>query len=341
MPITLATDSQSGFRRLRLAFIIILALFAISTLGLMVIEGWSLIDALYMTVITLSTTGFREVHPLSTGGRILIMFITVFGVMSFLFLVAILGEIAFQGHITGLLLRRKMEKHIANIQHHSLIAGFGRVGRQVALEFTRHNVPFVVIEKHEEMVPKLTEAGYLHIIGDATSEATLQRVNITRAKTLVSTLPEESQNVYLTLTARYLNPDLTIIARADYEEGARKLEIAGATHVVVPHVLGGMRMAMASLQPNVLDFMRMTGGTTGLVIEELQIPEQAYLVGKKLVDSGLKQRFDVTVIGIKKPNQELLINPSPQIVVDANDILVLIGLGEQLDKLSREIRNLA
>lgn len=328
----------SSFRRLRLAVIIIVALVMISTVGLMVIEGWSFMDSIYMTIITLATVGFQEVHPLGTGGRILIMFVTVFGVMAFLFMVAVMAEMAFQGHFTGLLLRHRMGKQISELKGHSIIAGFGRVGRQVALEFTRHNVPFVIIERREEMSVDLAKMGYLNIIGDATDEATLQKVRIETAKTLVSTLPEESQNVYLTLTARYLNPDVTIIARADYEDGARKLQIAGASHVVVPHVLGGTRMAMAALQPNVLDFMRMAGGKGGLVIEEVQIPELAYLVGRQLKNSELKERYGASVIGIKKPEQDLVVSPPIDAVIDSGDILVLIGDGDQLERLSSELR---
>lgn len=233
-----------------------------------------------------------------------------------------------------------MESSITKLENHSIIAGFGRVGRQVALEFSRRQVPFVVLERKSDSHDLLNELCYLYHEGDATNEEVLRHVGITRAKTLISTLPEEAQNVYLTLTARYLNPNLTIIARADYEEGEKKLMIAGANHVVVPHILGGTRMAMASLQPNVLDFMRMTvgGSTEGLVVEELLVPTGSWLATKTLSNSEIKQKYGANIVGIKKANRELLVNPDPHTELHEGDVLVVIGEGSKLERLSRDLR---
>lgn len=172
--------------------------------------------------------------------------------------------------------------------------------------------------------------------GEATDDDLLRSAGIERAKTLISTLPEEAQNVYLTLTARELNPKLNIIARADFDDGEKKLMRAGADHVVSPHVLGGTRMAMASLRPNVVDFMQMTAlGDSGLSIEELKLPKGGRLTGKTLIDSKLKSDYGVTLIGIKKEGKSMEIAPGTDTILDDHDILVLMGRTDDLERLGR------
>lgn len=332
------TLSKAG--RLKLAFIGLSIVLVGGTTGMMIIEKMRFLDALYMVVITLSTVGYGEVQPLHDAGRIFVMGMIGFGVVTVTLFASVVGEVIFEGQFTELVTRRKMESSITKLENHSIIAGFGRVGRQVAVEFSRRKVPFVVLERKSDSHDLLNDLGYIYYEGDATNEEVLRHVGITRAKTLISTLPEEAQNVYLTLTARYLNPNLTIIARADYEEGEKKLTIAGANHVVIPHILGGTRMAMASLQPNVLDFMRMTvgGSTEGLVVEELLVPTGSWLAAKTLLNSEIKQKYGANIVGIKQANRELLVNPDPHTELHAGDVLVVIGEGSKLERLSRDLR---
>lgn len=180
--------------------------------------------------------------------------------------------------------------------------------------------------------------GYLFLEGEATSDEVLFEAGIDDAHTLVSTLPDEAQNVYLTLSARHINQDLNIIARADYEEGERKLVRAGANHVVSPHIIGGERMAMASLRPHVVDFMHMASlGKGGLSIEEIVIPEGCKIADKTVLESGLKDDYGVTVIGIKKQDGPMSIAPGPKAVLQSNDTLVLIGSNEDLERLTTDI----
>ena len=229
-----------------------------------------------------------------------------------------------------------MENKISKVSDHFIIAGYGRVGRQVALEFQKKNVSFIVIEKNEEGMQQLYRDGFLFIQGEATDDDTLRRAGIESARTLISTLPDEAQNVYLALTARDMNSKLHIIARADYDEGVKKLIRAGANHVVTPHVLGGIRMAMASLRPNVVDFMHATSlGESGLTIEEMVVPTGCELAGKTLIQSGLKKEYGITIIGIKKEDQEMNIAPDPETILEENDILVLIGKTQGLERLSQ------
>jgi len=231
-----------------------------------------------------------------------------------------------------------MEKKIRKMSGHFIIAGFGRVGRQVAQEFQNRGVPFVIIERELGGMTLTASEAYPFIEGEATDEEILRQAGIERAQTLISTLPDEAQNVYLTLTARDMNASLKIIARADYEGGEKKLVRAGANHVISPHVLGGTRMAMASLRPNVVDFMQMTSlGEGGLSIEEVLIPTGCALSGKTLIESKLKDDYGVTIIGLKKTTAQMLIAPGPQTVLQDSDVMVLIGPVEGLERLSRDL----
>ena len=231
-----------------------------------------------------------------------------------------------------------MESRIRKMHNHFIIAGFGRVGRQVSMEFAQREVPFLVIEKDSEALDNIVSEGWLFVQGDATDEDILRAAGIESAKTLVSTLPDEAHNVYLTLTARDMCKDLQIIARADYEGGEKKLFRAGANHVVTPHILGGIRMAMASLRPNVVDFMHTTSlGEGGLSIEEVVVPANCKFNGKSLVDSNIKPDYNVTIIGIKKEGQKLIIAPAPSTVLEESDVLVLIGPVDSLEKLGKDL----
>lgn len=304
----------------------------------MYLEQMNFLDALYMTAITLSTVGFGEVSPLHPFGRIFVIFMIVFGVALAGFTVSVIGQLVIEGQFQEIFGRRKMDNKIRKMSDHFIIAGYGRVGRQVAMEFRRRQVSFVVIERTDSTIERLVEDDTPFVQGDATDEDTLRKAGILSAKTLISTLPEEAQNVYLTLTARDMNRDLNIIARADYDGGEKKLIRAGADHVVTPHIQGGIRMAMASLRPNVVDFMHMTSlGEGGLTIEELKIPANSRLVGKSLIDSRLKQEYEVTILGIKQAAKDVTVAPQPDTILCESDILVLIGPNNGLERLSQDL----
>jgi len=307
-------------------------------IGFMILENMSPLDALYMTVITLSTVGFGEVNPLHPAGRLFVIFLIVFGMAIAASLAALLGEQVLEGHFRSLVTRRKMENRLKKMTEHYIIAGFGRVGRQVAKEFQAKGAPCVVIEKSETSTDQIMAQGFVTLQGDATDDEVLVAAGIERAHTLISTLPEEAQNVYLTLTARYMNPKLKIIARADFEEGEKKLLRAGADHVIIPHVLGGIRMAKAALQPHVVDFMQMASmGDEGLLVEELVVPDDSSLTGKSLADSKLKQTYGITIIGVKQRGRRMNINPKAETVLNGQDVIVMLGSEDDLERLSRDI----
>jgi len=324
--------------KLRLALGALVLIIIVGTIGLMALEDMGPLDALYMTVITLSTVGFGEIRPLHDSGRVFIIFLILFGVAVGGFMASAVGQWVLEGQFREMFGRRKMEQKIKKLTNHYIIAGFGRVGRMVAQEFDRRDIPFLIIERDSEAINQILNYGYMFVEGEATEDEILRQAKIEEANTLVSTLPDEAQNVYLTLTARDMCPHLHIIARADYDEGVKKLHRAGANHVVSPHVLGGIRMAMASLRPNVVDFMHSTSlGEGGLTIEEMVIPEGAELVGQSLLQSDLKKDFNVTVIGLKKKGQNMEIAPGSQTTFSAEDIVVLIGRHEDLERFSRKL----
>jgi voltage-gated potassium channel len=339
MPTPLPNNSAlTASQKLNLALGGLMVVILIGTIGFMVLERMDPLDALYMTVITLSTVGFGEVSTLHPEGRVFVIFLIIFGVALAGFTASVIGQLVLEGQFKEIFGRKKMENKIRKFSDHFIIAGYGRVGRQVALEFQKKRANFVVIEKGQEGIELLHRDGFMFIQGEATDDDILRAAGIETARTLISTLPDEAHNVYLTLTARDMNKNLHIIARADYEEGVKKLMRAGADHVVTPHVLGGIRMAMASLRPNVVDFMHATSlGESGLTIEEMVIPNGCELSGKTLVQSNLKQEFGITIIGIKKEGQEMSIAPGPETVLEDNDILVLIGKSQGLEGLSKKL----
>ncbi len=307
-------------------------------IGFMFLEDMDPLSALYMTIITLSTVGFGEVTPLSTGGRVFVIFLIVFGVAIAGTVVSYISEQVLGGEFKHLVTRRKMQAKLKKMSNHYIIAGFGRVGHEVARQFVGKNVPFIVVERDIALIDLVVGEGMVPLAGDATDDDVLLEAGIKRAHTLISTLPEEAQNVYLTLTARHMNPDLNIIARADFIEGEKKLLRAGANHVVIPHVLGGVRMAKAALQPHVVDFMEMaTVGGEGLIVEEFSVPEGSPLANQTLAESNLKQRYGITIIGIKEPGERMDINPSATTSLNPRDVLVLIGRSEDLEQLGRDM----
>lgn len=329
----------SATQQLRISLGLAAFVIVVGTLGFMYLENWPVLDSLYMTIITLSTVGFGEVRQLHDESRMFTMVLIILGVAVGGLTATSLGRVIVEGQFKELVLRRKMEKKLRRMENHYIVAGYGRVGRQVALEFMRRHVPFVVIERDPAAIDQLTANEILFVEGDATDEDVLREAGIERAQTLISTLPDEAHNVYLTLTARHMSSTLTIIARADVEEEEKKLIRAGANNVVSPHVLGGVRMAMAATQPNVVDFVQMTGfGTEGLIIEEMTIPQSSTLNDKTIVESGLKDKYGVTIIGIKKQGEKMVINPTPKTTLNPGDILVLIGDQANVEQLNADLK---
>ena len=322
-------------RHLKISFFVLLMLISGGTVGYMSIEGWRLLDAAYMTVITLGTVGFREIHELSDVGKLFTMGLIVFGVSVLGYIVGSLAQIMFEGQIQRIMGRKKVEKKIEAITGHYIICGFGRIGSLICKEFKANGLKFVIIEKNPEAAERLSEDGYLYMKGDATLDETLLKAGINRAKGLISVVTSDTENVYITLTARGLNPDLYIMSRSGEEGSDIKLKRAGANKVVSPYTIGGNRMAQSILRPNVVDFIEIATGHEHLELqmEEINIPAHSAFVGETLVSSGFRKEIGVIIVGIKKSHGKMVFNPHSQTKIEEHDTLIVLGDPTSITKL--------
>jgi len=305
------------------------------TVGYMTIEKWRFLDALYMAVITLGTVGFKEVHDLSDGGKIFTMCLILVGVSVLGYIVGSLAQIMFEGQFQRIMGRKKVEKQIEALKDHYIICGFGRIGSLICKEFKANALQFVIVEKSTDTLEKLYDDGYLHLKGDATLDETLLRAGIKRAKGLISVVTSDTENVYITLTARGLNPDLYIMARSGEEGSDIKLKRAGANKVVSPYIIGGSRMAQSILRPNVVDFIEIATGSEhmDLQMEEITIPDHSAFAGDTLVSSGFRKEVGVIIVGIKKAHGKMIFNPHSQAKIEGGDTLIVLGEPHSIAKL--------
>jgi voltage-gated potassium channel len=322
-------------RHLRISIVVLLVIVSVGTVGYTVIEGWRILDSLYMTIITLATVGFREIQPLSDAGKIFTMLLVIFGVGVIGYIVGSLAQIMFEGQFQRIVGRKKVEKKIEALRDHFIVCGFGRIGTLICREFAAKPLPFVVIEKNLEVLPKLEEDRYLYIQGDATDDETLLKAGIKKAKGLISVVASDTENVYITLTARGLNPDLYILARAGEEGSEIKLKRAGASKVVSPYLIGGSRMAQAILRPNVVDFIEIATGREHmeLQMEEMLIPPDSGFVGHNLISAGFRKETGAMIVGIKKADGTMVFNPESHTRIGAYDTLIVLGEPLAISKL--------
>ena len=308
-------------------------------IGYIVIEGWDMLEALYMTVITVTTVGFTEVHPLSRAGEIFTMFLIVFGVGFILYFLSSITGMMIEGTLKDVFGRRKLEKKINQIDGHYIVCGFGRIGRTVSQLLREKPMEVVVIEKDPECIPLFQEKKILYVLGEATSEEFLLKAGILRAKGLVAAASSDADNVYITLTARGLNPGLFILARAAEESSIMKLTRAGADKVVSPYDIGARSMANTILRPTVIDFIElaMHNRSLDLQMEELVVGKQSEIIDLTLMESAIRKDFDLIVVAIKKGTGEMIFNPSPQAKIQVGDILVALGDRENLSRLEKKL----
>ncbi|RLA86297.1 MAG: potassium channel protein [Deltaproteobacteria bacterium] len=327
-------------RHLIRAVLLMGALLSVGVVGYTVIEGWGVFQALYMTVITITTVGYGEVYGLSEKGRVFTIFLIIagFGIMAYI--VTTLTQAIIAGQIRAALGRKKLEKMIKKLKDHYILCGFGRIGSVVAKELAKEEVPFVIVERDPEVIKALEEEGYLFLEGDATDDRVLLEAGIKRAKGLVATVSSDADNLYITLSARSLNPKLFILSRADDPEAERKLLTAGATKVVSPYIMGASRMANVLLRPNVVDFIELVVQRKHLELqmEEIEVEDDSLFQGKTLKDSGLRDEFGVIVVAIKRAGKEMIFNPSPEAGIERGDILILLGERKNLDRLEKRLK---
>jgi voltage-gated potassium channel len=329
--------TMNPVKDLKISLFILLVLVSLGTLGYMSIEHWRFLDAFYMTVITLATIGFEEVHPLSDAGRVFTILLIVVGVSVLGYTVGKLAQIMFEGEFQRFLGRKKVEKTIEELRDHYIVCGYGRIGSLICRDFAAEPIPFVVVENNPEVLEKLKEDNIPFLRGNATEDETLLKAGIKRAKGLVSVVTSDTENVYITLTARGLNPDLFILARSGEPGSEIKLKRAGANKVVSPYHIGGSRMAQAILRPNVVDFIEiaMGRGHIDLQMEEISIPDRSPFLGKNLKEAGLRKDTGVIIVGIKQARGKMVFNPGSASLIEAKDTLIVLGQPASISKLEK------
>ena len=323
------------YARLRMALILLLAVLAFGTFGYIYFEGMSPFDAFYMTLITISTVGFSEIKPLSPMGRTVTVVIILTGISTVTYTLGQMVRILIEGELRNLFGRKKVSKQIAGLRNHYIVCGYGRIGRTICQELASENIAFVVIEQNTGRVEALEKIGYLYLNLDATDEEALVKAGIAHAKGVVTAVRADANNVFITLTAKGLRPDIFVLSRASDEKNQDKLVRAGVSRVVCPYLIGGRRMAQVLKRPTVVDFIDETtaGSDLGLVMEEALVGPESGLTGKTIVESNIRRDYGVIVVAIKRPNNDMVFNPMPTEVLGHGDVIVVIGKNEDLERM--------
>ena len=324
---------MTSVRRVLFGLFILASIIALGAIGYAFIEGWSFFDSLYMTVITITTVGYNEIHPLSTGGRLFSIFLIVGGVGGALYTLTGIIQYMAEGSIITNWGRRRMKNRIAQLKEHFIICGFGRVGEEVASIFKEEDVPFIVIDNRPECIARAEQAGYLSLEGDATHDDVLKEAGIEHARGLVASLGSDADNTYITLSARGLYPSLFITVRASEAKAETKLKRAGADRIVSVTSIGARRMAMLALRPAVTDFLDTTSRRRGpeLQLENVVVEKDSTLAGLTVAD--VRQCSRSNVLALTRKTGRILANPSGEEKIDVGDSLIIMGTNEQLTSL--------
>ncbi len=329
-----------GDRRFRaqgpvFAVALLLLIVAGGTVGYMWIERWGAWDAFYMTIITVTTVGYKEVHDLSRTGQAFTVVLLISGVGAALYTFTLLATVVVEGGLPKRLQRRRHERMLDTVTDHFIICGYGRIGSIVGHHFRGQRVPYVVIEGNAERLQTAIEDGALGVEADASREDVLKRVGIERARGLIAAVGTDAENVYAVLSARVLRPDLFIVGRAETEDATIKLKRAGASRVISPYQIGGVQIAQTALRPAVVDFMELATSAENLelAMEQITIGVRSALANKSVVEANLGHKYGVIVIGIQREDSRMEFNPEPEAAIRAGDRLVVLGRPESLKQL--------
>src|SRR5215204_1820864 len=334
-------EPRVALLRIQSALLALAAITVAGVLGYMVFEGWSFTDALYMTVITLTTVGYREVRELDTTGQLWTMALLITGVGTLFYAAVSSVELVVEGTIRGYFGRRRMEAAIGKLNGHQILCGYGRVGRQVAEEFASDGVPFVIIEQDPETVAECVEEGYLALLGEASDDGVLEEAGVRRARGLVAAVDSDADNVFVVLSARKMNPELHIVARASSDASAAKLEMAGADRTLSPYAVGGRRLASLATQPFIVDFLDIvTRGEEGIEfrLEEFSVPKESPLANHTIGELQIGEKTGARVLAIRSPEGKFDTTPSAQDIIHPGDTLIVLGSRGQISRLEQLMR---
>jgi len=328
--------SSLGPRKVIRGLILLTGILVLGTAGYMIIEKWNLLDAIYMTIITITTVGFREVKDVSEAGRIFTLFIIFSGMGIMAYTLGMVAQVMVDFQVRSIFGRRKLGSKIKSLKNHYIVCGYGRIGRIIARELKENGIPLLVIDLDPDAKQALDSREIPYIIDDATSEDILIEAGIEKAKGLIAVVLSDADNLFITMTARGLNPDLFILARTDEDHARRKLLRAGADRVVMPYRIGGQKMAHTIIRPAVTEFLEFTVDDQGieLTMEELLVGEKSRLDGVTLADSGIRQEMNVIIVAIRKKDGKMKFNPSSESRIETGDTLIALGHSNDLRRLS-------
>lgn len=323
--------------KLKIAILVLLAIFIIGTIGFHFIEKWSLIDSFYASITTLSTVGYGDFAPSTTVGKLFAVFIIIFGVGMMFYSLVLVAETFIEARLRNLLGRGKLEKIIGKMNNHYIICGCGRIGFLICRELAVEKVSFVVIDNNSEVIQKVQDEGFVYCKGDATQDKTLMEAGIKRAKGVVCALPTDAENLYVILTAKELNHNIFVVSRCEDEASEHRLVRAGAERVMSPYTQGGVRMAMAILRPAMLDFIEITSRRQSLELrmEEISINPGSQFVEGSLEKSGIRKYYGLIIVAVKKDSGKMIFNPAADYIIAAGDRLIAMGEDENLRKFAQ------
>ncbi len=325
---------MAGIRKkLFLSLWLIIFINALGVIGYMVIEGWNFRDSLFMTVITITTVGYGEVHELTAAGEIFTIVLLVFGVGIILYLLGTAAKLLLEGELEDLIGRKRLERKINELRDHYIICGFGRMGKTIAKEFSSRGIDILIIEKNA--VPDIEKGELLILEGDANNEEVLKSAGIEKAKGLISVLSSDAENLFLVLSARDLNPNLFIVTRASEESSERKILRAGADRVVSPYFTGGIRIANSILKPAVVDFIEYAtkSGNLELQLEEILLSENSKFKNLTLENTAIGRDLGIIIVAIKRHDGTMEFNPNSSSLINSGDTLVALGESGKLRRL--------
>lgn len=319
------------------AFLLILFVVVIGVVGYMYFSNDSFINAIYMTVITITTVGFGEVHPLSENEKVFTIFLIVMSIVIFGYVARIFTEYVASGELLAKIKFKKVQNKIEKLNQHTIVCGYGRNGKQAATKLSRYNKSLVIIENSDDKIEEIEEDGFFYIKGDATKDEVLEKAGITKAASLIIALPSDADNLYVVLSARQLNKELIIVSRASDDSSDSKLKIAGADNVIMPDKLGGDHMASLLVTPDIVEFVDKLSvdAQNATHLEEIiveKLPKEFLL--KSIKDLDLRNKTGCSVIGFKTPENEYVINPEADTKLVPNSKLIVLGSAEQILKLN-------
>src|SRR2546428_11755829 len=341
MPFPLKYRSRAIFQ-IRYALLALIGAILFGTIGFKMIEGWSIGDSFYVTVQTLTTVGYGDIPPHNPAGRAFAVVVMLIGVGGVALAASTLVQSIVQSELVSTFGQRRQSRKMNKLHDHYVICGSGRVGSHLVRDMVGTNQSFVVIENDPQRAAEFSQRGISVLVGDATLEDTLREARVEQARGLAACLPDDADNVYVVLTARDLNPNLRIVARAAEEQAEAKLLRAGANHVVAPTIIGGHRMAVALTKPAISEFIdSITANELGLGFEQVEGDAASLLVGQELRSTRSRSKLGVVIVRIRRQDGQVIFNPAGEATIESGDILIAIGRAESLANLNAAARGVA